>query len=336
MDLILGLADEYLLDKAWGHFVPVSVFASPRYANISQLSVAPRAPQTQPTWHRHLVSLLPHPPLPSSHDPSLLTVSAWPRDYIPRQLISLSAITLIGIVFLYFIFAGLSYRYIFNHEMMNHPRFLKDQVKLEIQCSLRAFPGMTLLTLPWFEAEVRGYSKLYDNVDDFGLAYLFFSIPFFLVFTDYGIYWVHRLLHHPLIYKYVHKPHHKWLIPTPFASHAFHPLDGYLQSVPYHLFIFVFPLHRWLYLGLFVFVNFWSILIHDSDMITGHALEKVINGPAHHTLHHLYFTVNYGQYFTWADRWGGSYRQPASELDPMLEVLAAKEAKKKEAMKKAE
>ena len=143
-------------------------------------------------------------------------------------------------------------------------------------------------------------------------------------------------------------------VPTPFASHAFHPLDGYLQSVPYHLFIFVFPLHRWLYLGLFVFVNFWSIFvcfhpthvcvtiynpelqIHDSDMITGHALEKVINGPAHHTLHHLYFTVNYGQYFTWADRWGGSYRQPASELDPLLEVLAAKEAKRKEAIGKAE
>jgi len=144
------------------------------------------------------------------------------------------------------------------------------------------------------------------------------------------------LLHHPLIYKYIHKPHHKWLIPTPFASHAFHPLDGYLQSVPYHLFIFVFPLHRWLYLALFVFVNFWSILIHDSDMITGHALEKVINGPAHHTLHHLYFTVNYGQYFTWADRWGGSYRQPASELDPMLEVLAAKKAKGREAMGKEE
>jgi lathosterol oxidase len=171
MDLVLSLADEYLLDKAWGHFVPVSAFAPPppQNANISQLSVAP--------WHRSLVSLLPHPSLPLGHDTSLLSVSAWPRDYIPRQLISLSVITLVGIVFLYFIFAGLSYRYIFNHEMMNHPRFLNNQVKLEIQCSLRAFPGMTLLTLPWFQAEVRGYSKLYDNVDDYGLAYLLFSIP---------------------------------------------------------------------------------------------------------------------------------------------------------------
>ena len=55
-------------------------------------------------------------------------------------------------------------------------------------------------------------------------------------------------------------------------------------------------------------------------MITGHWLENVINGPAHHTLHHLYFTVNYGQYFTWADKAGGSYRHPDSSLDPMLEV----------------
>jgi hypothetical protein len=30
-------------------------------------------------------------------------------------------------------------------------------------------------------------------------------------------------------------------------------------------------------------------------MVTGHLFEKVVNGPAHHTLHHLYFTVNYGQ-----------------------------------------
>ena len=50
-------------------------------------------------------------------------------------------------------------------------------------------------------------------------------------------------------------------VPTPFASHAFHPLDGYLQSVPYHLFIFIFPIHRVLYLVLFILVNFWSIFV---------------------------------------------------------------------------
>lgn len=126
--------------------------------------------------------------------------------------------------------------------------------------------------------------------------------------------------------------HYPFAVPTPFASHAFHPVDGYAQSVPYHLFICLFPLQRHLYLALFVAVNFWSIFIHDSDMITGHPLEKIINGPAHHTLHHLYYTVNYGQYFTWADRACGSYRQPAKELDPLLEVKAI-EARRQEKTK---
>lgn len=82
-----------------------------------------------------------------------------------------------------------------------------------------------------------------------------------MLFTDYCIYWIHRWLHLPIIYKYIHKPHHKWIIPTPFASHAFHPLDGYAQSLPYHLFPFIFPIHRTMYLVLFVCVNIWSIFV---------------------------------------------------------------------------
>lgn len=76
---------------------------------------------------------------------------------------------------MYFLFAYLSYKYIFNHEMMKHPRFLKNQVQLEIKTSLKAFPTMMALTLPWFVAEVRGYSKVYHNVDEYGWAYLGFS-----------------------------------------------------------------------------------------------------------------------------------------------------------------
>ena len=33
----------------------------------------------------------------------------------------------------------------------------------------------------------------------------------YLLFTDYGIYWIHRWLHIPIFYKYIHKPHHKWI-----------------------------------------------------------------------------------------------------------------------------
>ncbi|KDN52408.1 hypothetical protein K437DRAFT_254183 [Tilletiaria anomala UBC 951] len=263
--------------------------------------------------------------------PAVSHLSALPRSSILRQSLSLYAITYVGILLLYFLFAGLSYRFLFNKAMLRHPRFLKNQVRLEIAASLRAFPVLDALTLPWFVAEVRGHSRLYSHINQgpwadrwFGLhgwTYAaLISTPFFLLFTDACIYWVHRLEHHPRLYKHVHKPHHKWLVPSPFASHAFHPLDGYAQSLPYHIFVFLFPLHRTLYIGLFVFVNLWSILIHDSDMICNSPLEKFINGPSHHTLHHLYFSVNYGQYFTGCDRLGGSYRAPKLEDDPLHDV----------------
>jgi lathosterol oxidase len=40
---------------------------------------------------------------------------------------------------------------------------------------------------------------------------------------------------------------------------------------------------------------------------------KIINSSAHHSVHHLYFNYNYGQYFTFWDRFGGSHRQPTEE-----------------------
>lgn len=189
-------------------------------------------------------------------------------------------------------------------------RLLRQEFK-EIASSLKAVPLMAFLTAVLFLAEVRGYSKLYDSVEEHGgYQFLAFSFVTFLLFTDMCIYWIHRWLHHPLIYP-LHKPHHLWKVPTPFASHAFHPLDGFLQSVPYHIYPFLFPLHKGMYLALFIFVNLWSVGIHDNDYRLPKFLQPIVNGAAHHTDHHLKFNYNYGQYFTLWDRLGGSYMHPS-------------------------
>ncbi|KAF8340484.1 C5-sterol desaturase [Cantharellus anzutake] len=327
MDLILEVADDLVLDNMWAKLVPIPDVTSTvnAYTTENMTQAFPNS------WLSAVATNLPSvllPPPPSSilvESISLSGQSAWPRDYVLRQLLSVTVITLIGIHLLYFVFAAASYFFVFDHRMMKHPRFLKNQVKLEIHTSLKSFPGMLLLTLPWFQGEVMGYSRLYNDPKEYGIAYLFFSIFLFLIVTDYCIYWIHRWLHLPFLYKHIHKPHHKWLVPTPFASHAFHPVDGFSQSLPYHLFVYIFPMQRHLYLILFNLVNIWSVFIHDSDMFVspGGRVEKYINTPAHHTLHHLYFTCNYGQYFTWADRLGGSYRPPQPDLDPLKEALAA-------------
>ena len=62
---------------------------------------------------------------------------------------------------------------------------------------------------------------------------------------------------------------------------------------------------------MFVFIQFWTILIHDGEYLSSHPL---INGAANHAHHHLHFNYNYGQFFTVFDRFGGTYRKPDPEL----------------------
>uniref|UniRef100_A0A8C6QY23 Fatty acid hydroxylase domain-containing protein n=1 Tax=Nannospalax galili TaxID=1026970 RepID=A0A8C6QY23_NANGA len=189
---------------------------------------------------------------------------------------------------LYFVCATLSYYFVYDHSLMKHPQFLKNQVLREIKYTVKSLPWISIPTVSLFLMELRGYSKLYDDTGDFPNVWIQLIVSvFFLFFMDMLIYLIHRGLHHRLVYKRIHKPPHIWKIPTPFASHAFHPVDGFLQSLPYHIYPFVFPLHKVVYLGLYVLVNIWTISTHDGDFHVPQILKPFINGSAHHTDHHI-------------------------------------------------
>jgi len=251
-------------------------------------------------------------------DRSILTPYVYPASFQPtdwrRQMLSLYVIVTIGAYALYFICATFSYFFIFDQSMMLHPKFLKNQVRMEIRWTVVNVPCTALPSATVFLLEVRGYSKMYDGVENGvnGWLFIFFSTLTFLMFTDCLIYWTHRALHSKLLYKYLHKQHHKLLVPTPFASHAFNPIDTFVQSLPYHIYPFLFPLNKLLYIALFVFVNIWTVSIHDGDYRVPDLLQPFINGAAHHTDHHLFFNYNYGQFFTLWDRIGGSYKNPSA------------------------
>ncbi|ESO04503.1 hypothetical protein HELRODRAFT_92484 [Helobdella robusta] len=238
----------------------------------------------------------------------------WLEDYWLRQFISLNLIATCGGYLLYLIVGSFSYIFIFNKDLLRHPLTLKNQPWLEMCCTFKSLPVMGFLSAVVFLLEVRGHSKLYDSIEDskFGAMAIVFSSIMFILFTDCLIYFIHKYLHHPLIYSTIHKPHHKWKVTTPFASHSFHPIDGFSQSLPYHIYVFLFPMHKFTYLILYILVNIWSVSIHDGDYRIPVLLQDVINGAAHHTDHHLFYNYNYGQYFTFWDRVCGTYKTPSA------------------------
>ncbi|KAF8859676.1 hypothetical protein BDZ45DRAFT_355076 [Acephala macrosclerotiorum] len=305
MDIALELCDTYIFDYMYAAALPVQPAPynlKDGLGNATTLDFKTASPwQFSPAS-----SILSFSPSDAAY------LSAWDRDNIYRQAFSLFLITWIAGAFIYFVVSSLSYVFVFDKTTFQHPKFLKNQIKMEIRQAVGAMPWISVLTVPFFLAEVRGYSKLYDVLADEPYPYYnYLQFPLFLIFTDFCIYWIHRGLHHPLIYKNLHKPHHKWIMPTPYASVAFHPVDGWMQSVPYHVFPFIFPLQKFAYLALFFFVQIWTVLIHDGEYVSD---SPILNGAACHTMHHLYFNYNYGQYTTLWDRLGGSYRKPNEEL----------------------
>lgn len=181
MDVALELLDPLILDKAYAGVLPYSGvnLSNSLYSNISAAHTAP--------------------------------TSQWPRDNIYRQIISILFITQFGATSLYLVFSALSYYFVFDRRLEYHPRFLQNQIRQEIKSSLSAIPTINILTLPVFLAEVRGKSLCYSKVSDYGWPWLLFSSILYLAFNDLAIYWIHRLEHHPSVYKYIHKPHHKWI-----------------------------------------------------------------------------------------------------------------------------
>jgi lathosterol oxidase len=131
-----------------------------------------------------------------------------------------------------------------------------------------------------------------------GPVYYLLWLAAYIVFVEWGIFWIHRLLHWNLAYKLLHKPHHIYNNNlTPFAGLAFHPVDGMLQATPYLLGIFFLPVHFWTHEALLFFTAVWTANIHDA--LVGDT--EPIMGSAYHTIHHTDYRDNYGQFFVLFD-----------------------------------
>lgn len=229
-----------------------------------------------------------------------------------HPLTTFAGLAIGGLVF-YGILSTLSYFYFFRwRKQRYHPTYVEDKVEVRraLKWSVVSLLGNAVLTTPFHLAIAYGWSKVYWDVGDYGWGYLAASVVFYVAFTETLIYWVHRALHWDLLYKYIHAPHHSFKQPTSFVGVAFNPLDSFAQGFAHHICVFLFPVHVGVYLAFVTFVTVWAVMIHDRvSFVTW----KGINYTGHHTVHHWFDNYNFGQFFTFWDRIGGTYKDPESD-----------------------
>lgn len=215
---------------------------------------------------------------------------------------------------MYFGLSALSYWYFFvlrkDHYFPGDARPDPAEMKKAMKLAFWGTLGNAILGTPIQWLVVHGHSKVYYDVAERGWLYYAFSFLLFLFVTETMIYWIHRTLHHPWLYKHIHLYHHEYRKPTPWVSMAFHPLDSFSQAAPHYLCAFLFPVHYTIYIGFVVYVMLWTFFIHDR---VSWVRLGIVNYTAHHTLHHIYNKFNFGQFLTVWDRIAGTHRDPKKE-----------------------
>lgn len=220
------------------------------------------------------------------------------------------------LVIRYLLVAGIPYFWLYvigkekysNSKLQNqYPE--KKQIFKEIMYSiitLGIYSSGIWVFLFWLK---EGYTRNYSEINDFGLPYFILSIVLMVVIHDAYSYWIHRLMHHKWLFKYVHLLHHKFKNPTPWSAFAFHPFESLLTLGIIPIIMFLIPWHN---LALVIFVTiiiFYDTFIHLGYNIKQLKLFKWQNTPLEHDVHHRNSKYNFGLYFTIWDKFMGTYQK---------------------------
>jgi lathosterol oxidase len=163
-------------------------------------------------------------------------------------------------------------------------------------------------------AEIAKHTKFYTDINQYSTVWFVLAFPVMAFIHDTYFYWMHRLIHHPALFKIVHLVHHKSTNPSPFAAYAFHPLEAILEAGIFVVFVFTIPVHLYHLLFFFLFMIIYNVYGHLGWELypkgfSKHWLGKWINTSVNHNMHHQYFKGNYGLYFLFWDRVMGTIRE---------------------------
>lgn len=152
-----------------------------------------------------------------------------------------------------------------------------------------------------------GATAIYFDWRTRGMAFtLVMPILYFLV-TDLGLYLAHRAYHTPLLYRAIHRWHHRYPAPNAFTAAAMHPIEFATYQLIAFLPLLVMPVHVVGVIAVLVFQNYVGLVDHSGVKVR--PLLPYRPPPDFHDDHHRFFHVNYGQHLGIWDRVFGTYRR---------------------------
>jgi sterol desaturase/sphingolipid hydroxylase (fatty acid hydroxylase superfamily) len=183
----------------------------------------------------------------------------------------------------------------------------RRQVRREVLHSARSILVFGAVTAVVLVAAGYGLTRLYGRVDKHGWWWLAASVAVAVVLHDAYFYWTHWLMHHPRLFRRLHRTHHLSTNPTPWAAYAFGVGEAVVQAGVGPLVVCLVPMHGLAFLAFMSWQIVWNVFGHLGYEIYPRWFVRtwagrLVNTPTRHAIHHERFRGNYGLYFNVWDR----------------------------------
>jgi sterol desaturase/sphingolipid hydroxylase (fatty acid hydroxylase superfamily) len=201
--------------------------------------------------------------------------------------------------------------------------FRSQNIDNFVRSFLISIPLWTLVEVIFLWAFATGRAPwLKWSESPYYLALLVFIAP---AIHEIHFFCIHRLIHTPLLYKWVHSVHHNSTNPSPWSSLSMHPVEAFLYHavafwhlvIPSNPIVALFQLHIAGFGAINGHIGFDKLEVTNDTAMTSHAWA--------HYLHHKYFEVNYGgDGLIPLDKWFGTWHDGTKAGEALMQARFAK------------
>ena len=186
-----------------------------------------------------------------------------------------------------------------------------SQMRREMFTSVRTVAIFATVGVSIMVLRQLGAIDVYLDPSERGWGYFAFTVVAFVLLHDAWFYWTHRLIHHPRLFRAVHRVHHKSHNPSPWTAYSFDVGEAFINAIFMPLALLIIPASP---LAVFIFLA--HMMLRNALGHSGYEIFPTTRGGrpmfdwmttvTHHDLHHAQAGWNFGLYFTWWDRLMGT------------------------------